>query len=146
MNIKDFIERMQADLKNEYEHMLFYLHASVVLSGPERIFALPWLTGKASEEMNHVREFSNKIASFGKIPIGSNGFQFNAFQSLEAILDLALSLENQVVQNYHKRLKEAQSLYEETGKYYDLVVFYEEQLEHSQADIDEILKMRNKSR
>jgi bacterioferritin (cytochrome b1) len=150
MTIDEFVDEMQGDLVNEYTHMLFYMHASFTLNGYERMFAVPWLTAQSNEEMGHVRQFAEKIRAFGKMPTHANGKGYQggeySFTTLKEILEFALALEKTVIENYHKRLGQAQKLFEKTGKYYDLVIFYEEHIEHSQHDVDEIVKMLSSTR
>ena len=149
MTIDEFAGIMQNDILNEYTHMLFYMHASFMLNGPERLYVVPWLTGQANSEMTHIKQFADKIRSLGYVPSFTNGWcppNGCSLNSLKEILAYALELESTVVANYHLRLKQAQELSDSCGKYYDLVLFYEEQLEHSQEDIDEIVKLLETAR
>ncbi len=135
------VSLLNEDLKNEYKHHKFYLHASFVLRGFERLYFGEWLKNQSNEELEHVTAFANKITALGTMPTHeSNEFPTNLTRAKD-ILTYALEMEREVVENYHTRLKQANELFETTGKYYDLVIFYEEHIEHSQSDIDEMLKM-----
>lgn len=140
MTINEFVDKMQSDLKNEYKHLHFYLQASFMLYGPERLYLGKWLSDQADSELGHVRQFAAKIRAFGKVPT-TEYLKFNSSTDCYEILKMALTLEQEVVTNYHERLIQAESLNDKTGKYKDLVLFYEEQVEHSQEDIDEIVKL-----
>ena len=147
MKIDEFLALMQKDLLNEYKHMHFYMHASFILKGPERLFAVPWLANQASEEMGHVRQFAEKISAFGRIPVPPTAFEQPAYaKSFSDVLMYALKLEEEVIVNYQDRLRQSEQIFEDSGKNYDLVLFYEEQLEHSQADADEIVKLLGSAR
>ncbi len=135
------IELLNEDLKNEYKHHHFYLHASFVLRGLDRLHFGPWLRKQAEEELNHVAEFANKISALGTLPTTESNPFPNNLTKAQDILNFAISMEKEVVANYHLRLKQASHLYESTGKYYDLVLLYEDQIEDSQRDIDEMIKM-----
>ena len=139
--LDQMIGLMNEDLKNEYKHHRFYLHASFVLRGLDRLHFGDWLRKQAAEELDHVAEFANKIAALGTLPTTeSNDFPVNLTKA-EDILAYAIIMEQEVVTNYHMRLKQAQSLYENTDKHYDIVLLYEDQVEDSQKDLDEMVRM-----
>jgi len=141
MTLEQMVELLNEDLRNEYKHHRFYLHASFVLRGLERLYFGDWLRKQAAEELDHVTQFANKITSFGTMPTTeANDFPNNLTRASD-ILNYAIQMEQEVVANYHQRLLAAEELSASTGKYYDLVLLYEEQIEHSQSDIDEMLKM-----
>jgi len=139
--LDQMIGLMNEDLKNEYKHHRYYLHASFVLRGLERLHFGDWLRKQAAEELVHVGEFADKIAALGTLPTTeSNDFPVNLTKA-EDILAYALIMEKEVIVNYHERLKQAQALYDNTGQHYDIVLLYEDQVEDSQKDIDEMVRM-----
>ncbi len=139
MDLKTLVDLLNEDLKHEYQHMLFYTHAANVLVGMERMYLADKLKEHAKSEMDHVFQFANKIRANGGVPVsGSNTIEMPLPPNKAyGIIDFAIKLEKEVVNNYHIRHEQASRLYAETGKHYDLVVFLEEQIEHSQGDIDE---------
>ena len=149
MTVQDLALKLNGDLLNEYKHMLFYLHAANTVQGPERLWLKPWLDGQTEEELGHVRQFAHKIASLGVTPAtplqGVPDYPVNLMDSY-SVISYAMLMEQEVVDNYHERRKEAESLYNETGRHYDLVVLLEEQIEHSQGDIDELRLMLGRPR
>jgi bacterioferritin (cytochrome b1) len=120
--------------------MLFYTHAANMLVGMERLYLADKLKEHAKSEMDHVFEFAQKIRANGGIPV--SGLQASCFDedscAAAVIINKAIELEKEVVARYHERHKQATELYEKSGQNYDLIIFLEEQIEHSQNDIDEM--------
>jgi hypothetical protein len=50
-------------------------------------------------------------------------------------------MEKEVVAIYQERIKHTEELHHHTKEHYDLVLLYEEQIEDSQHDIDELIKL-----
>jgi bacterioferritin (cytochrome b1) len=143
MTLAEMIDLLNSDLENEYKHFRFYLHSSIMVTGMQRFFLVPWLIKQADEEKGHVIEFANKIRALGGIPTAeSRQFPKNISEPYE-IINYALQMEKEVVANYHVRHAQAVELSEKTGKHYDLVVLLEDQIEHSQQDIDELKMVLN---
>lgn len=140
MNLNELINLLNEDLKREYQHMLFYTHAANTLVGLERLYFADKLKEHAKSEMNHVFQFAQKIKANGVHPVsGLNVPEFSEISGCaKDIIYDAIKLEEQVIINYHERHKQASELYAQTGKHYDLIVFLEEQIEHSQGDVDEL--------
>lgn len=140
MTLDKFIGLLNEDLRNEYQHMLFYTHTASMLVGLERLYLTDKLKEHAASEMQHVFQFAQKIRANGHEPAsGMEATKFSLWpEKAYGIVGEAIKLEEQVVKNYHERHKQASDLYAETSKHYDLVVFIEEQIEHSQGDIDEL--------
>lgn len=140
MTVDQIIELLNQDLRNEYKHHRFYLHASFVLRGFERLYFGSWLKKQAMEELEHIEEFAAKIVALGGDPTAdANDFPKNLVDAQD-ILKYAITMEQEVVTNYHVRLKQSQELSESTGQHFDLVLLYEDQIEDSQRDIDEMIK------
>lgn len=128
MTLDQMIALMNEDLKNEYKHHRFYLHASFVLRGLERLHFGPWLHQQAMEELDHIKEFADKITALGTMPTTeANDFPTNLTKASD-ILTYAIEMEKEVVANYHQRLQQAAALHEATGQFYDLVLHYESQV------------------
>jgi bacterioferritin (cytochrome b1) len=141
MTLENIIELMNQDLANELKHFNFYLNAYFSLRGFDRLHFGSWLEKHADEELAHVKMFANKIVALGGIPVTESNSYSIGIENSKDILKFAISMETEVIQNYHTRLKIMQDFNTKTGKYYDLVLFYEEQLEDSQNDLDEMNKM-----
>ena len=144
MTLKEILQKLNDDLCNEYKHMLFYMHAANMLCGPERAFFVDKLKTEATSEMGHVYAFAHKIRGWGGDPVsGLNAKNFPPGLSyFKEIVCYAIDMEQEVIANYHKRHAEASDLCNETGKHMDIVLFLEEQIEHSQHDVDELLQIQ----
>ena len=141
MTLKQFVELMNEDIANELKHFNFYLNASFTLRGFDRLHFGAFLEKHSNEELAHVKMFASKIVANGGVPANyATDYPVNLTDS-KSILKYAIGMEQEVVDNYHRRLKQAEDLVEKTGGHYDLVLFYEEQIEDSQNDLDEMNKM-----
>jgi len=148
MTLEEMLANLNGDLKNEYKHMLFYMHAANVLKGRERAFFVDKLKADAASEMAHVFEFAHKIRGWGGTPIcglEANDFPDN-LTSFTDIVDYAIDMEEEVVKNYHERHDQGEQLYKDTGKHKDIFLFLEEQIEHSQHDLDELKQIQREWR
>jgi bacterioferritin (cytochrome b1) len=135
------IDMLNADLENEYHHMLFYMHASHMVKGIERAYLVDFFKNHALGEFNHISQFANKIRSYGGTPIAIPKLT-NESLALNSgsigILYQALEMEMNVVRNYTEQRKFFDSISELDAS---LVLFIEEQIEDSQKDIDELIQM-----
>jgi bacterioferritin (cytochrome b1) len=141
MKKEKLIELLNGDLRNEYKHMLYYLHSSFMLLGFSRLYLKDLLETHAKEEMEHVTEFAEKIRALGGNPVCEISAFPTDLTDATLILQYALDMEKEVVRNYHERHKNAIEFYEATKANYDLVVFLEKHIEESQEDIDELTKV-----
>lgn len=141
MNEAEIVTVLNSDLTNEYKHMLFYLHATAMLQGPDRLHLGEFFRKQAESEMGHVLQFAHKIRASGGVPVNPPAFSFAPFTTGKLLLQYAIEMEQEVVANYHRRLKEFERLEEATGRHHDLVMFVEEQIEDSQSDVDEMLQI-----
>lgn len=140
MELEKLVALLNEDLSREYQHMLFYTHAATRLRGIERLYLAGKLKEHAASEMQHIFQFGEKIRANGGTPVdGSTSPPLPEWDGTGyGTIFAAIKLEEEVVANYHERHRQASELHAQTGKHYDLVVFLEEQIEHSQGDIDEL--------
>jgi bacterioferritin (cytochrome b1) len=142
MTQQDIIDALNGDIVNEYQHMLFYMHAASVLSGLERLYLGEFFRKQAESEMGHVLQFAHKIRALGGVPAGARSYDWSTLgNTAKSLLTYAANMEEEVVANYHRRLKQFEALEEKTGKFHDLVMFVEEQIEDSQNDLDEMYQL-----
>jgi bacterioferritin (cytochrome b1) len=138
MDAREMIVLLNGDLRNEYKHLLFYLHCGNTLRGLDRLHLGKMLYEHATGEMEHVQQFAHKIRGLGGEPV--SGLEANPFteypQTAEQMLREALAMEEEVVRNYSDRIVQAEEM-DDTG----LALFLEDQLEDSQNDIDEIRQL-----
>jgi bacterioferritin (cytochrome b1) len=138
--MNNLIENLNSDLTNEISHMNFYIHASIVVEGLHRNHFVDFFTSQAKSEMDHVKAFSNLIQGLG----GELKLNFNSNYKISShnpkdLIEEAIRLERSVIDNYYQRIKEAEEYDNPDGRW--IVIFLEEQLEHSRTDLDNMVKM-----
>ena len=105
MKKEEFIALLNEDLKNEYKHMLFYLHHAALVGSLHRFEIREFLLEEAASEMKHVDEFAHVIVGLGGIPTTEhNDFSKNMTDPIQILL-YAMSMELEVAANYAQRLK-----------------------------------------
>lgn len=140
MNKSDFINLLNGDLANEYAHLHFYLHSAIQVEGLHREELREFFTEQAASEMNHVKQFGDMIVGLGGTPICMPASFPDQLKSPTDILDYALTMENQVVENYAQRMDQARDVL--TGGDAKWVeAFLENQIIDSRTDADNIKKM-----
>lgn len=133
MTKEEMIELLNSDLKNEWMHMSFYLHHASRVVGLYCHEYKEFFLKEAASEMNHVNEFSDVIVGLGGVPTT----EINSFPKITdayQIIEHALKMEENVVENYVNRIKDAEKLGGVDGKW--LEIFLEKQIEHSRVDVD----------
>lgn len=141
MTKEQLINKMVEDLHNEYWHFHFYLQSSILVNTLNRAELSEMFWENAQSELNHIKLFYNMIRGFNCIP----QINFKPFPSLSdpnMIIEYALNMELEVVENYVERIKQAEELGGVDGKF--VQVFYEDQLMDSRQDIDNLRLLINK--
>lgn len=125
--------------------MLFYLTNSGSIKGIDAIEYIEMFADEAQEEMNHVKEFQDMIVGVGGDLncLEAHGHEkFEIFTSPSESLKYALMMEEEVVDNYVNRIEHLDQLTDKVVKRW-LEVFYEKQIEKSQADVDKYKRLLN---
>jgi bacterioferritin (cytochrome b1) len=141
----EFMRLLYSDLRNERKHMLFYLTNSGSIKGIDAIEYIEMFEDEAKEEMNHVKEFQNMIVGIGgdlNCAEAHGHEKFEIFTSPNESLKYALTMEEEVVDNYVNRIESLDNLHDRVIKKW-LEVFYEKQIEKSQADVDKYKRLLN---
>lgn len=138
MTRQEMIDLLNSDLKNEYKHMLFYLRSSVLVRGLHREPIKAFLEREAQAEFTHVQDFSKRVVSIGGTPLAAAN-DFPVLEDPREILTYALEMEHEVVENYARRMQQADELGGVDG--ITIRLFYEKQLEDSYNDMVEIKEM-----
>ena len=133
--------KVQKDLKKEYFHMHVYMYLCFSMKGINRLLWCDFLEKQYKSEMEHVKLFSDKLASFG-YSVNVDKFEPVPIVNPDNFVEFLIDMEKQQVQNYIHRIQDLES----ELSMYDLKLFYEEQLEDSQNDIDEMSKIANVQR
>lgn len=147
----DFFDSMCADLTNEYTHMAFYLFHASFVRGLHAAEYAEFFKKAAEGEMQHISEFSRYIHGFENMGmlspeqkqmyVPAYGLDFDRYTNpLEALL-AAIKLEERVIENYIVRLKQVDTLHEPHAS--ALRLFYENQLEDSYGDVQEMYRLVN---
>lgn len=137
MTKQELIDLLNNDLKNEWKHHNFYLHNASTLTGLLSIEYKEFLLKQAEGEMHHVTQWSDMIKGLGGVPTKICN-DFPTLSSLGEILNYALSMEEEVLANYVKRIDDAEQLGGVDG--YWVTIFLENQIQDSRQDRDEIIK------
>jgi bacterioferritin (cytochrome b1) len=139
MNLETLVANLKEDLKNERKHMLFYLTNASTITGLNRVEIKEFLLEAAASEMKHVEEFQNLILGLDGEIKDCEFNNFEVFEDAQKILEYAYNLEKEVVYNYARRIKEAQSLNDHNGLWVE--IFLENQIANSREDADNIKRI-----
>jgi bacterioferritin (cytochrome b1) len=134
-----FANKMLEDLKNEKKHMLFYLTAASTVAGLNREELREMFLEEAASEMKHVTEFQDALLGLGvelldTVHIKENNDYMVSYNAKE-LLAFALEMEEQVVENYSKRLLNDIPTLDVADRVW-MEIFYEKQIEKSREDVD----------
>lgn len=142
MTLLNFLDLMNADLRNEWTHLQFYLYHAGAVSGLHAEEYREFLFKAAMGELDHILQFTQRLFGLNyKQPVSVGGL-FPQFTDVPDILAHAVALENEVVNIYAQRLKEIDSFAEAhptTAAY--LRIFYEKQLEDSYEDCEKMRRL-----
>lgn len=151
MEFDDLITVMNSDLENEWMHLTFYTKSAALVRGLHRLSVSSFLIAQAESELKHVLAFSRKIVSLGGDPTDGYLEDMDYPTCPKEIVSRAIDLEQTVVINYTHRKNELEILLDEMedrnecdkklAQVQDLILFYEEQIEDSHRDLDELRQM-----
>jgi bacterioferritin (cytochrome b1) len=143
MTQEEFLALMNEDLKREYQHMLFYLHSSALVTGLHRHEISEFLFEEAQSELKHVREFTDQILAHGGVPLLPKQVTENLPSYVNGgpkeILQQVLLMEKEVVTIFSDRLKETEGWPGPFGQL--LHIFYEDQIMDSHKTVHEVQMM-----
>lgn len=152
MKIEDLIELLKGDLANEYAHWHFYMHAASAVRGLHRQEMAEFFSEQAASEMEHVGQFRRLIQGLvtrrglvTEVTSEVGEFKRPSHDPVE-LLQSALEMEEQVVENYVLRHSQAEQI-ADAGSGKDAVdatyvaLFLEDQILDSRGDADNILEM-----
>lgn len=142
MTLPEFLQLMNADLQNEWTHLQFYLYHASSITGLHAAEYREFFTEAAKGEMQHVQMFLDRLFGLHFNLPNSSGSQFPLSTSVEDALVHAVKLEEEVVQNYAKRISQLDGLmlaHPAEAAY--LKIFYEDQLQDSYEDCERIRRI-----
>lgn len=138
MTLEEMVKLLNADLVNEYTHMMFYTANSSSLIGLQREVFSSVFRKHAKSEMEHCLEFQDLIVSLGGSPTVIV-HPVPTFCEIKPALDHAVALESEVVSNYFDRVAQAEKLGGFNGL--RIKLFVEKQFEDSVTDMEEFKKL-----
>lgn len=139
-NQSQLILWLNADLKEEFHHMMFYLTASTRVLGINRLELEEFLYDEAKDEMNHIREFSQKILGMEGIPellVDPCVLSSRWYEDPVYVLRHILEMERKVVDTFAQRIKDTEAMGDADGL--AMHVFYEDMLADSRATVEKVL-------
>lgn len=150
MTIDKLVTLLEGDLANEYAHWHFYMQAATAVRGLHRAEIGEFFSEQAAGEMKHVEEFRRMIQGI-KTRRGIPGGAASTVATFKGgmtcpreLLQAALEMEEQVVDNYVLRHSQAEDLAASPGDAADatyVALFLEDQILDSRGDADNILEM-----
>lgn len=149
ITLQEMIIALNEDLSREYSHMHYYLHASIVVRGLHREEYSEMFAAEATSEMTHVTQFAKLILGLGGTPKTNVASFRTDITDPVALVEEAMRMEKEVVENYVNRMDEAIQLQENDGD--DRVhgrvieIFLEDQILHSRQDVDNFREMIGKA-
>lgn len=133
--MKKLIKGLNEDLAGEYNAMISYLQYSAKVNGPYRPQLVTFLQAEIPDEQRHAQYLADKIASLGGEPTVEPRPVKTSNESRE-MLEFIYQAEAETVENYRKRIEQADAV-GEVG----LKVQLEEMLSDETTHRDEVKKM-----
>ena len=142
MTLPQFLELMNGDLQNEWTHLQFYLYHASSVTGLHAHEYKEFLTESAQGELQHVQAFLDRLFGLNYAQPCQDAKPFIMASRVEDIIIGAIKLEEEVVQNYTRRLQQLDELaaaHPIQAAY--LKVFYEDQLQDSYEDCEHLRRI-----
>lgn len=131
----DLIKGLNEDLAGEYNAIISYLQYSAKVSGPYRPQLVEFLQAEIPDEQRHAQYLADKIASLGGEPaVEPKPVQVS--DDTRKMLEFIYQAEKDTVENYQKRIEQAEAV-GETG----LKVQLEDMLSDETTHRDEVKKI-----
>lgn len=107
-DIRALVAGLNHDLAGEYQAMLTYLHFGAMLTGPYRKELRAFFLAEVTDEMGHAQFLADKIAALGEKPT-TTPREVPAVGDAREMLECALTLENQAIDDYKQRIEQAEA-------------------------------------
>jgi bacterioferritin (cytochrome b1) len=134
------IELLNNVLGHELKHFNFYLHAAIMIQGMERVLYRPLFEKEMQSELEHVRLFGDKIVALGGVPNFKHDSLFVNTSCGKTLLEMAIQMEKEVLRLYHDVYDYAEK-YDKVYSDMSIKLLLEENIEHTTADVEEMLKI-----
>jgi len=137
------LSKIYEDLKNERKHLLFYLTNAGSITGLLSEEYSELFLESSKEELEHVNEFQNLIVGCGgNLAESYSSPIFEIHTDVKEALKAARNYEEEVVDNYASRILELENSDDiDLSTKSWLIIFYEDQLKKSRADVDKYNKL-----
>jgi bacterioferritin len=129
------IKGLNEDLAGEYNAIISYLQYSAKVSGPYRPQLVAFLQAEIPDEQRHAQYLADKIASLGGEPTVEPK-PVRVSKDTRQMLEFIYQAEKETVENYQKRIEQAEAA-GETG----LKVQLEDMLSDETTHRDEVKKI-----
>lgn len=137
VTMNDLIKGLNEDLAGEYNAIISYLQYSAKVSGPYRPQLVAFLQAEIPDEQKHAQYLADKIASLGGEPTVEPR-QVKTSEDTREMLEFIYEAEAQTVENYRKRIDQAEACGE-----IGLKVQLEDMLSDETTHRDEVRKILN---
>lgn len=137
VTMNDLIKGLNEDLAGEYNAIISYLQYSAKVNGPYRPQLVAFLQAEIPDEQNHAQYLADKIASLGGEPTVEPR-QVKTSDDTREMLEFIYEAEAQTVENYRKRIDQAEACGE-----IGLKVQLEDMLSDETTHRDEVRKILN---
>ena len=142
MTKEDMIKYLNKIIVQECKHFAHYLYASLTIKGIERPVLGPIFEKEMASELNHIREFGDKIVSMGGIPeVSMSSSVKDCGNNPQEMLNKAIMMEREILHIYHETYILAEK-YAEISNDMSVVLLLEENIEHTTKDVEELEKLR----
>lgn len=135
VTLQDLIEGLNQDLAGEYNAIISYLQYSAKVNGPYRPQLVEFLQAEIPDEQAHAQYLADKISSLGGEPTVEPS-PVRTSNDTREMLQFIYEAERQTVENYRKRIDQAEAC-GETG----LKVQLEDMLSDETRHRDEVKKI-----
>ncbi len=134
-DVQALIDGLNEDLAGEYNAIISYLQYSAKVNGPYRPQLVAFLQAEIPDEQRHAQYLADKIASLGGEPtVEPKPVQVS--NDTRQMLEFIYQAEKETVENYQKRIEQAEAV-GETG----LKVQLEDMLSDETTHRDEVRKI-----
>jgi bacterioferritin len=109
MNKQDFVQALNADLAYELQAVTAYTRWAAEVDGPHRNMLRSMFTTEIPDELRHAQTLADKIAVLGGTPTVTPAPVPDVSDN-RARLEAVLKMEEQAIQNYTQRARDAEEL------------------------------------
>lgn len=106
--LQELIDGLNDDLAGEYNAIISYIQYSAKVTGPYRPQLVQFLQQEIPDEQGHAQYLADKIASLGGMPVVVPR-PVQTSDDTRQMLELIYQAEAQTVENYRKRIDQAEA-------------------------------------